>query len=750
MPVPRPRKRSWQAMNEETGPPVMLNRAGTRQRVQTARVHQSTDAEGFRMDIDFGQIFEEGWENEETGSEDENEEQEGAEKDRDEDEEDRSKDEEDVDNKDDADMDEEDRDDEDQDDDTDQEDRDDEDEEEEDKEDKEGEDDEEDEEDKGDKEDGEGEGDEEDDAEMNEEHGEDREDDEDNDEEEQEQEHPNIPDSHRSSRKRGDMGKRCGNIFIDDEADGGETSEASDVDDEGPSPFIDDGEHTDSEREPDEEFNANYLRNGSREDQQYYWDKLLDRAYNRVKGGERWTRAIGMEADVEDDDEYMITTQDLLWVVPCMEGHEEDAVFTIFDRATNPTSPNIAGASATFNPSHPRHIYIEAPNARIARATVDGIPGLFPSKLNLVPHSERERCVSHTPRRMPLWVRIHDSRAKWRAVNGTVGIMVPLLNNYDVPETWTVVVASKDPLEASAPWIWEAVNISDIRFKINPDELPTVRDVQKFVGCDLLNEYTLKVLFKRIYRTNLCPGARVCITSGEFVGLIGEVVASVGAAATVRLGNGAVEPIPLDVLRRVFVIGDQVMIATLPWRGVTGWVVSTEADHVTIWSDLQQKEYRVNSLEVEFFSPSFHQTFLLPPQIKCPNISMFDIYQRFKGRTVYVTGHHPFKGQRGTIKDMHPDGRVWIQMESMLSGNQSTVFKHTKLALIDDKTERHLLPLNSKDVTTTRNAVPFADARQSSTARTSYEGTNPDTPFEASFIYQDCNCTVPGEGLNKQ
>ncbi|KAF9029748.1 hypothetical protein BJ165DRAFT_1317882, partial [Panaeolus papilionaceus] len=107
--------------------------------------------------------------------------------------------------------------------------------------------------------------------------------------------------------------------------------------------------------------------------------------------------------------------------------------------------------------------------------------------------------------------------------------------------------------------------------------LPTVKDIQRFSGCNLVNEYTLNVLFERIYRTNLRPGARVCVTTGEFVGLIGEVVASLGTAAKVRFEDGAIESVPLRDLRRNFVIGDQAVISTLPWRGITGWVINIEA-----------------------------------------------------------------------------------------------------------------------------------------------------------------------------
>ncbi|KAF9051905.1 hypothetical protein BJ165DRAFT_1401357 [Panaeolus papilionaceus] len=205
----------------------------------------------------------------------------------------------------------------------------------------------------------------------------------------------------------------------------------------------------------------------------------------------------------------------------------------------------------------------------------------------------------------PIPLDISRFGSKWKHVDGTIGIVVPDLNSEGEEEVWNVVVAHKDPMEASAPWSWQAVNFNDIRFTINVDMLPTVKDIQRFSGCDLINEYTLNVLFERIYRTNICPGARVIVTIGEFVRLMGEVVMSLGTMAKLRFEDGTLQDVPL--------LGDQAVISTLPWRGITGWVVKVEAKHITIWSDSERNEYRVAAIEAEFFTPSFRQYPTLPP-----------------------------------------------------------------------------------------------------------------------------------------
>ncbi|KAF9030895.1 hypothetical protein BJ165DRAFT_1411276 [Panaeolus papilionaceus] len=318
---------------------------------------------------------------------------------------------------------------------------------------------------------------------------------------------------------------------------------------------------------------------------------------------------------------------------------------------------------------------------------------------------------------------------KWRAVNGSVGIVVPNLNSDDQEEVWNVIVAHKDPMEASAPWSWQSVNFNDIHFTIKLDELLTVKDIQRFSGCDLVNEYTLSVLFERIYRTNIRPGACVIVTTGEFVGMIGEVVMSLGTMAELRFEDGTLEPVLLCDLRRNFVVGDQAVISTLLWRGITGWVINVEVKHITIWSESLQNEYRVAAIEAEFFTPSLRHIASLPPRIKHRNITEFNIYERFKGRMVYITGCHPHKGQRGHIKDAHPDGRFWIQMESMLQRNEPTIFKHSDISLIEEITENLLpIPQNRSSVAYSKPIkAPFISP-DSQTASKSATDTNDGGP----------------------
>ncbi|PPQ82103.1 hypothetical protein CVT24_012424 [Panaeolus cyanescens] len=480
------------------------------------------------------------------------------------------------------------------------------------------------------------------------------------------------------------------NPFLDMEALDVDTSDEEDHEaDIKNESFIDEGDGNNSDNSDndrhikDHQEHCHLLQSSNGAANQEYWDALLEWAYGRTK-----QHSGPLCLGVDDDDEYVISPQDLLWKVPCKAGHEMEAVFSIFNRATHPTSPNVVGPSATFNPSHPGRIYLEAPGEAAARAMVEGISGLFLSCLKLVPPDQRYHAMSPSPRSVPLWVRIHDFRKKWRHVNWTVGIIVPLLNEFGIEVIWQVIVAFKDAECASPGWRWAAVRLDDIRFTIGIGQLPTVDDVQRFSGCPLVNEYSLSVLYECIYRTNIRPGARVKVTRGAFKGSAGYVVEVSDAMADIQTQDGSLETVPIKCIRRHFMVGDEVSIVTTPWRGVIGWVVRIEGQIITIWSDKEFREYRVAAIEAEFFcsSESFQRAAQIPTQGPRLKMTKHDPYARYKGRSVAITGQHPFKGHRGRICETHHDGRIWVQMESVLNGNRMLQFRHHNVSIIEDDT----------------------------------------------------------------
>ncbi|PPQ71998.1 hypothetical protein CVT24_008268 [Panaeolus cyanescens] len=490
-------------------------------------------------------------------------------------------------------------------------------------------------------------------------------------------------------------GKQKPNIFIDIEA---HVEDASD-DEEGEGnsgnsmdEFVqdEDGKSDSEDTLPDDyELHRQSLQSADTNSSQRYWDDLLDRAYNRAKDRPQWYSVFGDD----EDPEYTIEPNNCLWVVPCQTSHEMDAIFAIYNRATNPSSPHVAAPAAMFNPSQPGRIFIEAPSEIIARSTIDGLDGLLSNLLRPVPFTERRTALSTPPRHVPLWVRIQDGRRKWRTVNRSVALVMPLLNQRYLPEMWTVVVAF--PAE-NGTYQWRRIHLDDIRFTTNIGELPTIRDLQRFSGCDLVNEYHLHLLFERIYRANIRPGARVYVTRGDFIGSVGEVMFSSGANVDLQIQDGSTISVPLKCVRRHFAIGDTVMIVTAPWKGNVGWVVSIDGARLVVWSDKEMCEYYVSSLEVEFFCTSFRHQIPSSQNQQRLQTKVHDAFQRFKGRRILITGHpHPLKGNQGYIKETHPDGRIWVQLDSIIRGNRLVELKHGEIHLIEDETE-DLIPLTGK------------------------------------------------------
>ncbi|PPQ76331.1 hypothetical protein CVT24_008497 [Panaeolus cyanescens] len=517
------------------------------------------------------------------------------------------------------------------------------------------------------------------------------------------------------------------NPFIDNEAEASDEDEETEPD-VGGRGFIDDNDNDNDEADEesvsrDYQHHCRLLQSSDVAASQQYWDELLSRAYGRTKYLS--DQRIGIEDHDEDEDEYVISPKDLLWEVPCKAGLETDIVFSIFNRATQ---LNIAAPSAMFNPSHPGRVYIEAAAESAARSTVDGIPGVFIRHLKPVPSSLRRQAMTPSPRSIPIWVRIRDTRQKWRHVNGTVGMISPLLDERGFEVIWEVIVAHKEA--GSSEWMWTSTRLDNIRFTMNFGQLPTVADLQRFSGCPAVQEYSLSLLYERIYRSNLRPGARVRVTRGDFIGAAGYVVEVSGSTVDIQIEDGSLETVPTKCVRRHFIVGDEVTIVTNPWKGEVGWVVSVEGDFITIWSDARSQEYRIAAIEAEFFCSSFRRIPQLPSQGSSWIPSLPDPYSQYKGRMVLVSGQHPLKGHRGLVRDTHPDGRIWIQMESILNGNRTLQFKHRNISLIDTDTNT-LRPLSETTLAKSQPLeIPFATpVLQDQEPKLGVESSGSSTPF---------------------
>ncbi|PPQ82470.1 hypothetical protein CVT24_002386, partial [Panaeolus cyanescens] len=483
------------------------------------------------------------------------------------------------------------------------------------------------------------------------------------------------------SRKKG---KQRANAFIDDQAvdDEGGEDEEEDMDVSDNDDFIDNsGNEIGHPTANDALRLCNSLQADNKTVRETYWESLLERAYSRSRI--RRNRIPCAIETSEHEVEYDIQSEDRLWVVPCKAGMEEQAVMSIFNRATHPTSPNIAAPSATYNPSLPGRIFIEAFMYAIAQATIEGVAGLTPSQLTLVPWLDRRSCLSTHSRAMPLWVRIRDARRKWKQVNGSVGLVTPHLNENGRPVNWSILVSWQDSSEPSTTK-FKSVHFNDIRFIFDLNSLPTISNLQRFSDHSFVDNSQLVILYERIYRSNIRPGARVHIQQGEHSGSIGVVVECSSFTATIILkDNQSIEDVPLQYIRRHFEIGDQACIITLPWLGTTGWITNVEGNSITIWSDSQQKEYRVSAIEAEFFSPSLQQQPMVASSAKRLKTLVRDPYAPFVGRRVYVTSRQHLKGRRGCITNTNPDGRIWVQLEAGFS-NKQHIFNAEDISVIEE------------------------------------------------------------------
>ncbi|PPQ88110.1 hypothetical protein CVT24_002502, partial [Panaeolus cyanescens] len=127
-------------------------------------------------------------------------------------------------------------------------------------------------------------------------------------------------------------------------------------------------------------------------------------------------------------------------------------------------------------------------------------------------------------------------------------------------------------------------------------------------------------------------------------------------------------------------------------------------------------------------------------------MSKHDPYARYKGQFVIVTGQHHFKGQRGRICDTHYDGRLWVQMESVLNGSPMLQFKHYNISLIEPDTnlirplsDSHLPISHSSlfplSITNSQESIPRTDTNPLSNV--------PSTPMANSLPVVDDSIDFP-------
>lgn len=139
-----------------------------------------------------------------------------------------------------------------------------------------------------------------------------------------------------------------------------------------------------------------------------------------------------------------------------------------------------------------------------------------------------------------------------------------------------------------------------LTYLITENVMPTLEELQRFnnateEGIDLTSlSQTLKQDRNNATFQN---GDHIQVISGEQAGVTGRVISTQGDIVTIRASsgplNGQVFDSPASNLRKKFMLGDHVRVVSGNYSGETGMIVHVEKDSVIILSDLSKTEVTV-------------------------------------------------------------------------------------------------------------------------------------------------------------
>ncbi|KAG6905813.1 hypothetical protein DXG01_000596 [Tephrocybe rancida] len=202
------------------------------------------------------------------------------------------------------------------------------------------------------------------------------------------------------------------------------------------------------------------------------------------------------------------------------------------------------------------------------------------------------------------------------------------------------------------------------------------------------------VALERIQKGNL-----VKVTTGELIGMVG-VIESIGEnGATVWASPTDLQLVPIDVLRKHFQVGDQVIVDFGIKAGVTAWVISMDdmIETLCLYSHETAHKIQVPLSCVSFPSSSLIASVGLLPNVlgDDPNWRLVglpsdpneqessrtlpkrlsyhrrvqlgdDPNQRLVGRHIRIIGKTKFKNYEGIIKSSEPNDILLVELQAMM------------------------------------------------------------------------------------
>lgn len=407
-------------------------------------------------------------------------------------------------------------------------------------------------------------------------------------------------------------------------------------------------------------------------------------------------------------------TDNLLWEVPCkvriilccstdelqarqQVGHEEVTVFNIMKWSLHDEIPATGGVAAFGRATLPGRVFLEAPSLEGAKRMIANVSHVTPDKVKPVPGDDYPSCLTEGNTYTPLvnhWVRLRRPRL----YKGDIALIthvdersllidvafVPRLDFTDNKNT-----SGRPPQKLVNAFEAErllgpgSVSLRNGRFLLMDKELycesgqrllrdldtesyipaeamPTITELDIFKPSYDVPEAALTKTRGRIVLESLQFGDQVKILVGEYQGLLGEVEAIDGLEVQVTIPTqGVTQGILMPYLRRNFQIGDEVLIATGPNAGFTGWVTTvetgTEGDpRIFVVNTSQEKEVLCLRVERYLLLIAHPLWFRLAHHVQVPSF----ILRHLRGQQ--FVQYHPRAGSTPLSKLSTKEGRRQI------------------------------------------------------------------------------------------
>ncbi|KAJ2824344.1 transcription elongation factor spt5, partial [Coemansia furcata] len=331
-----------------------------------------------------------------------------------------------------------------------------------------------------------------------------------------------------------------------------------------------------------------------------------------------------------------------LWVCACLQGKERDIVLAAARRVFQwHGKGKFEGVYSAFcRDGLSGHVYVEARSLAEARDALEGIPGVFVSKLGLVPMNDMVDVVkikARAPRINPgAWVRVRRGNyagdlaqvvAVIEAADSVEVRLVPRLD-YDgssgkgerpAPRLFSTDEArrsdSRSLTSRQNEIMWRGDRFvsgylhKDMRVAgLTLHAAPTLDEITRFAGDNADGDDSTAIaalaaaaaaadISGPVMARDLQPGDAVEVIDGDLAGVVGVVSSVDGDVVRVSSDVGARRAAPMSFapsqLRKRFAAGDHVKVLAGRHSGATGMVLVASDSVVTIYADVGGAELRV-------------------------------------------------------------------------------------------------------------------------------------------------------------